>query len=157
PYEPHVGFLLPPLVMDDATRWLGLDLGGARGGRAASPFAVGGQPFLPRTSFHVTNGEEEKLVLIAYASDRPSDPAAGIEINSSLTDSRGARLAPGPMRIVKVHHDADGRRTYVLGYTPQGLAAGDYTMRIGIGESGSRLESYALLRVRDETRTAAAR
>jgi VWFA-related protein len=157
PYEPHLGFLLPPLVMDDASRWLGLDLGGARGGRAASPFAVDGQPFLPRTSFRIRNGEEERLVLIAYAPNRPSDPAAGIEITSSLTDARGALVATGPIRIVKVHRDTEGRRTYVLGYTPQGLAPGDYTMRIGIGESGARLESYALLRVREETRTAAAR
>jgi VWFA-related protein len=156
PYEAHLGFLLPPIVMDDATRWLGLDLGGSRGGRAASPFAVDGEPFLPRTSFRIKNGEEEKLVLIAYAPNRPSDPAAGIEITSSLTDSRGALVATGPIRIVKVHRDEDGRRTYVLGYTPQGLAPGDYTMRIGIGESGARLESYALLRVREETRTAAA-
>jgi hypothetical protein len=157
PYEPHLGFLLPPMVMDDATRWLGLDLGGTRGGRAASPFAVDGEPFLPRTSFRVKNGAAEKLVLIAYAADRPSDPAAGIEIKSSLTDSRGAQMAAGPIRIVKVHREAGGRRTYVLGYTPQGLAPGDYTMRIGIGESGSRLESYALLRVREETRAAADR
>lgn len=150
PHDPRVGFLLPPVVMDDPGRWLGLDMGGLRPGHPSSPFAVAGQPFLPRTTFQVRNGTPEKLVLIAYEPDRPLDPAAAIEIQSSLTDARGAMVPGGPVRIVKVHREGGGRRTYVLGYTPEGLAPGDYTMRIGIGESGTRLESYALLRVRAE-------
>jgi len=47
-----------------------------------------------------------------------------------------------------VQRDENGRRTYLLGYTPERLAKGDYTLRISLDESGERLESYALLRVR---------
>jgi hypothetical protein len=52
------------------------------------------------------------------------------------------------MRIEKVYRQDDGRRTFVLGYTPEALAPGDYTLRIALGEGGERLESYSLLRVR---------
>ena len=44
--------------------------------------------------------------------------------------------------------DASGRRTYVLGYTPGKLPEGDYTLRIGVGEAGTLLQSYSLIRVR---------
>jgi hypothetical protein len=40
-----------------------------------------------------------------------------------------------------------GRRAYVLAYTPDDLAPGDYTLRVGVGEAGTRMESYALMRV----------
>jgi len=54
----------------------------------------------------------------------------------------------GPIRILKLSRAPDGRRTYLLGYTPESVPPGDYTLRIGIGEAGTRLESYSLLRVR---------
>ena len=54
------------------------------------------------------------------------------------------------IRIDKVNREEGGRRTYVLDYTPDKIASGDYTLRIGVGESGeARLESYALLRFRE--------
>ena len=51
------------------------------------------------------------------------------------------------MRIDRVLRGVGGRRTYVLAYTPEGLAPGDYTLRVGVGEAGTRLESYSLVRV----------
>jgi hypothetical protein len=79
------------------------------------------------------------------------DPTTSIEIRSSLTDAKGAQVPAGFMKIEKVDREPGGRRTYVLGYTPEKIANGDYTLRIGVGESGSaRLESYALLRVRGQ-------
>jgi VWFA-related protein len=148
PYEPAAGFLLPPVVMDEASSWLGLEMSAGRPGAGESPFVVAGRPFLPRTSFQVKTGMPEKLVLIAYEPDAPRDPAAGIEIRSSLRNAAGAPVAGGRVRLEKMHREGHGRRTYVLDYTPEGLAPGDYTLRIGIGEAGSHLESYSLLRVR---------
>jgi VWFA-related protein len=147
PYEANAGFLLPPVVMDDAGSWLALEISAGRKGATESPFAVAGHAFLPRTSFQVHSGTPEKLVLIAYEPEAPGDPAAGIEIRSSLRNAAGAAVTGGPLRLDKMHREGNGRRTYVLDYTPEGLAPGDYTLRIGIGESGSRLESYSLLRV----------
>ena len=148
PYEPRAGFLLPPVVMDEAGSWLGLAMSAGRTDAGESPFEIAGRPFLPRTSFQVKSGTPEKLVLIAYEPDAPRDPAAGIEIRSSLRDSAGKPVPGGPVRLEKMHREGRGRRTYVLDYTPEGLTPGDYTLRIGIGEAGSRLESYSLLRVR---------
>ena len=148
PYEPAAGFLLPPVVMDEVSSWLGLEMNAGRAGAGESPFEIAGRPFLPRTSFQVHSGMPEKLVLIAYEPDAPRDPAAGIEIRSSLRNAAGAPVAGGFVRLQKMHREAHGRRTYVLDYTPEGLAPGDYTLRIGIGEAGSHLESYSLLRVR---------
>jgi VWFA-related protein len=148
PYDPRVGFLLPPVLMDDPRQWVSLEMG--RGGeeRPAFPFEVDGQPFLPRASFEVRPGASEKLVLLAYEPEKPGDPAAPLQIRSSLRDRDGRPVPAGFIRIDKVRRDGSGRRTYVLGYTPDPLAAGDYTLRIGVGEAGSQLEAYSLIRVR---------
>jgi hypothetical protein len=50
-----------------------------------------------------------------------------------------------------VDREAGGRRTYVFSYTPDALEAGDYTLRISLGESGALAQSYALLRVRSRS------
>jgi VWFA-related protein len=152
PHDPRVGFLLPPVVMDDTGSWLGLDMD-QRKDRGPSPFHVAGKPFLPRATFQINGGNRERLVLIAWEPGRAQDPANGIEIQSSLLDAKGQPVPAGMLRIEKVNREAGGRRTYVLDYTPDRVAAGDYTLRIGVGESGeARLESYALVRFRDQGR-----
>jgi len=148
PYDARVGSLLPPVVMDEVSRWLGVKLGTGAQVRPTWPFQVAGQAYLPRASFQVTSGTPERLVLVAYEPDRPSDPAAGLEIQSSLTDAGGGQVPAGPLRIIRVHREPGGRRTYVLSYTPEVRLPGNYTFRIGIGEAGTRLESYTLLKVR---------
>jgi VWFA-related protein len=149
PYNPRAGFLLPPVVMDDVGLWLTVEMKRDTAGPGPSfPFQVGGKPFLPRASLEVRGGTPEKLVLIAYEPAQPRDPAAGAEIHSSLVDQRGRTVPAGLMKIERVHRDEDGRRAFLLGYTPEALPPGDYTLRIALGEGGERLESYSLLRVR---------
>jgi hypothetical protein len=110
---------------------------------------VAGQPFLPRATFEVSGGRPERLVLMAWEPGRGQDPASGLEIRSSLMDANGQAVPAGLMRIEKVDREPGGRRTYVLEYRPEKVAAGDYTLRIGVGEYGeASLESYALLRFR---------
>lgn len=153
PHDPRVGFLLPPVVMEPAAEWLPLNMDQGKGDRSPSPFHVAGKPFLPRATFQINGVNREKLVLIAWEPGRAQDPASGIEIQSSLRDARGQAVPAGMMRIDKVNREEGGRRTYVLDYTPDKIAAGDYTLRIGVGEAGeARLESYALLRFRDQGR-----
>jgi len=82
------------------------------------------------------------------ADDLSPVDAGFIQIRSSLT-SRDGRAAPaGVLRIEKVYRQSDGRRTFLLGYTPDAIDPGDYTLRIALGDAGEHLESYALLRVR---------
>jgi len=145
PFDPTAGFLLPPLVVEDAAAWVSLDLGRADAGR--SPFDVGGRHYVPRTSFEVKGGATEKMVLVAFAPERPGDPA-DIQIRSSLTSRDGKAAPAGVLRIDKMHRDVAGRRVFVLGYTPDAIAPGEYTLRVALGDGADRLESYALLRVR---------
>jgi VWFA-related protein len=147
PYDPGRGFLLPPLVVDEPAQWLTLEIGRGRSGHAALPFQIDGEPFVPRATFQLRPGRPQKMVLIAYEPSLAGDPAADLQIRSSLTDRQGRPAPAGFLRVHKVHHDGESRRTYVLGYTPEVSQAGDYTLRIGLGESGSRLESYSLLRL----------
>jgi VWFA-related protein len=148
-YQPRAGFLLPPVVMDAVDRWLTVELRRDHGEQdPIFPFRLGVKPFLPRASLEVRGGTPERLVLIAYEPSRPGDPAAGVEVHSSLVDERGHPVPAGAIRIERVHRDEDGRRTFVLSYTPEALTPGDYTLRIALGEGGERLESYSLLRVR---------
>jgi hypothetical protein len=150
PYDPKVAFVLPPVVADDPGRWVGMDLGAgkAASGAAPFPFDINGEPFLPRASFRVRPGESERLVLMSFEPRVAGDPAADIEIRSSLTGKDGRLLAPGRLRVEHVHRDATGRRTYVFSYLPDPLEAGDYTLRIALGENGALAQSHALLRVR---------
>jgi VWFA-related protein len=148
PYDPKVGFLLPPVLMEDAGRWVSLEMNRRGAERSEYPFQVDGKPFLPRASFELQPGAAEKLVLLAYEPSRPGDPAASLQIRSSLRDRDGKLMPAGVIKIDKVQRDPSGIRTYVLGYTSEALSAGDYTLRIGIGEAGSQLEAYSLLRVR---------
>jgi VWFA-related protein len=148
PYDPRVGFLLPP-VLKEQGRWITLDMSKGREGGRPYPFEVGGKPFLPRADFAVEGEAAETLVLLAWEPRQRGDPAADIQLWSSLTNGDGVRVPAGPIEISSVLSDDDsGRRTYVLGYTPGRLPKGDYTLRIGVGEAGTLLQSYSLIRVR---------
>jgi VWFA-related protein len=146
-HDPRRGVLLPPLVVDDPGKWLTLEMARGGAGRVGGPFEVDGAPFVPRTSFIVKQGQQQRVVLIAYEPDVAGDPAADLQIRSSLTDGQGQPVPAGVLRVQKVHHDGNGRRTYLLGYTPEVSKPGDYTLRVGLGEAGSRLESYSLLKL----------
>jgi hypothetical protein len=146
-HDPRRGVLLPPLMVDDPGHWLTLQMARGGSGRVGGPFEVDGAPFVPRTSFTVKQGEQQRVVLIAYEPDVAGDPAADLQIRSSLTDRQGQLVPAGVLRVQKVHNDGNGRRTYLLGYTPEVSKPGDYTLRVGVGEAGSRLESYSLLKL----------
>jgi VWFA-related protein len=148
PYDGERGFLLPPLLMDDAGRWVAFEISRKRAGAPGSPFQVDGRPFIPRADSEFQAGKAQQMVLIAYEPDRAVDPALDVQIRSSLTDGEGRQVPAGFLRVHKVHHDGQGRRTYVLGYTPEVAQEGDYTLRIGLGEGASRLEAYSLIRLR---------
>ncbi len=144
-HDPKRGVLLPPLVVDDSGQWLTMEMDRDRAVRG--PFQIDGVAFVPRASFTAKAGEQQKVVLIAYEPDVAGDPAADVQIRSSLTDREGHVVAPGFLRVQRVEHNGNGRRTYVLGYTPEVLKPGDYMLRVGLGEAGSRLESYSLLKM----------
>ena len=159
PYDARSVFALPPLVLDEPERWLKLELGRDKGKNpgAQAPFQLDAHPFVPRTSFEVRSGARERLVLMVFDPELAGDPAADVEIRSSLTASDGRAVEPGRLKLERVLDDGDGRRTFVFSYLPEDVAAGDYTLRIGLGESGGFAQSYALLRFRGPAGSSAAR
>lgn len=151
-HDPRVGFLLPPIVIEDARRWIGLRVGAGTSSRSDFRLAVSGRDFLPRASFSVRKGIAEKLAVIGYDPSGPSDTASsGLEIRSSVTDRAGIPVSPGRLRIERVLREEGGRRTYLFVFTPDEWVPGDYTLRIGVGEAGTQLESYAMFHVGRDT------
>jgi VWFA-related protein len=150
PYDGRAAFALPPLVVDDAERWLSLDIGAGKmtTPSAAQPFRLQAEPFVPRTSFEVHPGAAERLALIVWDPTAPGDPAADVEIRSSLTASDGHVVPAGRLHLERVSRDGGGRRTFLFSYTPGAIEAGDYTLRIGLEQGGSQAAAYSLLRVR---------
>jgi VWFA-related protein len=146
PYDSDHGFLLPPVVMDDASDWLGIGLGASRPS-SGFPFVVNGELFLPRTSFEIRSGAAERLVLISFSPEGPEDAVADLQIHSSLTDAEGGFVEGGRLGLDHVEREPGGKRTFVLKYVPAPLEPGDYTMRIGVGEGRSRIEAYSRLRI----------
>jgi VWFA-related protein len=147
PYDPSHGFLLPPLLMDDAERWLRVEMRPDQPIPGGQPFEVAGEPFVPRASSEVRGGARQRMVLIAYEPARPGDPATDVLIRSSLWDREGQPAPLGRLRIDNVYRDPGGRRTYVVGFTTSAVDPGDYTLRVGVGEADSSLQSYALIHV----------
>jgi len=148
PYDERAGFLLPPVLVDDSGRWLGMRVDADEEGRRY-PFQIEGEAFLPRADFSVQGGRPERMVLLAFEPRLRRDPAVDLQIRSSLTDREGAFQPAGRLRVERVLHDQPGQRTYVLTYTPDdALSDGDYTLRVAVGEGGEQLESYALIRMR---------
>ena len=152
PREPQAGFLLPPVLLDAPSRWISLDLGRSAE-RPSFPLSAGGKALVPRASFEIVPGAPERLALVAFEPEGPSDPVSGVEIQSSIVDGSGRAAPGGPMRITEVDRGLSGHRTFLLDYSPGTLAPGSYTLRVGLGDSrGRRLESYSLLKVPNSKR-----
>ena len=141
------GFLLPPLFMETGRGWVEVALkSGAQSGLPLN-MNFGGIPFLPRTDLSVRPGRRERIVLIAYDPETARDPAVDVDIRSVLSDDAGKRFPPGAITVEKVVNGGDGRRSYILGFTPEDVPPGDYTLRVHIGEATSVLQSYCRLKV----------
>jgi hypothetical protein len=146
PHDPKQGFLLPPVVVDEAGEWIAVPVGPPKGDRPELPLSIAGRLYLPRASFRLRGGTPETLAVIGYDAAGPADTASSsLDIQSSATDAAGASAPPARLQIQKVHREPGGRRTYVFAFTPEGWAPGDYTLRVGVGEAGAQLESYTRL------------
>lgn len=145
--QASAGFLLPPLLAENPRGWVEVALKGR--GEAGLPLKIeaGSGAILLRTDMSVRPGRRERLVLVAYDPETARDPAVDVDIRSVLSDHSGKRYPPGAILVERVLHDTDGRRSYVLGFTPENIPPGDYTLRIQLGEAGSVLRSYTRLKV----------
>lgn len=141
------GFLLPPLLMDTGQGWMEVAMRSGEQTGLPVDLNLAGNHFLPRTDMSVRPGRRERVVLIAFDPLTAQDPAVDIDIRSVMADDSGNRFPPGVITVEKVINGGDGRRSYVLGFTPGDIPPGDYTLKIHLGEANSVLQSYTRLKV----------
>lgn len=141
------GFLLPPLFMETGAGWLEVALRSGELSGLPKDIHLAGAHFLPRTDMTVRQGRRERIVLIAYDPASARDPAIDIDIRSVLTDDAGNLYPPGAITVEKVVNGDEGRRSYVLAFTPGEVPPGDYTLRVHLGEANAVLQSYTRLKV----------
>ena len=140
-------FLLPPLFAANPRAWVEVALKSRTDSGLPLKLDVGGGPFLPRADLSVRPGRRERLILVAYDPSAARDPAVDVDIRSVLSDASGKQFSPGAISVERVFHGDDGRRSYVLAFTPDDIPPGEYTLRIHLGEASSVLQSYTRLRI----------
>jgi VWFA-related protein len=149
PFDPAEVVVLPPLVMDRPDRGIVLEARSPSLRGVPSPFSVGDEAFAPRIRPTLRNGAAEKLVLMAFDGGRQYDPGASFDLRPALVDGEGAPVAGIRFSLVKATAGDDGFRRFVLGFTPSGVAAGDYRLRVRLRDpsTGRTSESYQAVRV----------
>ena len=145
--QAYQGFLLPPLFADNPKAWMTVSLRSRGESGLPVKLDIGGTPLTPRTEVTVRPGRRERIVLVAYDPQTSQDPAVDVDIRSVLSDDSGKRYPTGAISVEKVQHGDEGRRSYILSFTPEDVPPGDYTLRIHLGESNSVLQSYTRLKV----------
>lgn len=132
--------LLDPLfIQGPDERWLLMRQAsgaGAGGEAAAFPFVLGGKSYLPAVHGAVAEGEEARLVLMGYGL-----PAGEIRVESRLEAATGSALASRELEFLGRDQGTGGRPDQlVLGFTPEGLEPGDYTLDLTLqGADGTPL------------------
>jgi hypothetical protein len=141
--------LLPPMFMDDPARWLILQAPSRATRASSSPFQVAQDVFAPRPRPVIANGREERVCLLALDGNRQYDAGASFEIVPSLLDGGGAVVPFGDFRLTQAVAGEDGYRRFVLAFTPAGIGAGDYSLRVRVRDpaSGRVGESFQAVRV----------
>jgi VWFA-related protein len=141
--------LLPPLFIDPPTEWVIVNAPARRTRSAPTPFTMGEEAFTPRARPLLVNGHDENVFLLAYDGGRRYDPGASFEIRPALLDADGVAVPTGRFQVVNTLAGEDGFRRFMLRFTPAGLAAGDYRLRVRLREpaSGRITEAYQAVRV----------
>ena len=139
------GFLLPPLFAENSKAWVEVALRSGSDSGLPIRIDLGSGPLMPRTDVTVRPGRRERMVLVAYEPGTAEDPALDIDIRSSLSDDSGRVFPTGAISLERVVRGDDGRRSYIMGFTPDDIPPGAYTLRVHIGESTSVLRSFTRL------------
>lgn len=141
--------LLPPLFMDDPQRFLVVQAPSFATQGTGSPFRVGASAFTPRPRPVVANGREQRVCVLAQDGGRAYDAGASFEILPTLVDQAGVPLPFRDFRLSQAVADDDGYRRFVLSFTPSGVPAGEYSLRVRVHDpqTGRVGESYQSVRV----------
>jgi VWFA-related protein len=147
-FEAGEVMLFPPLFMAEPADRLVLEATSRRAQAPASPFRVADDPFTPRARPTVTNGRKETLCLLAFDGGRHYDPGAAFEIKPALVDGSGEAVPGARFQLAKAVAGDDGFRRFVLSFVTDGVATGDYRVRVRLRDPGSGRISEAYQAVR---------
>ena len=87
--------------------------------------------------------------MLTQDGNRQYDAGASFEIVPALLDQSGSVLPFGDFRLMQAVAGDDGYRRFVLAFTPVGIDAGDYRLRVRVRDpsSGRVGESFQAVRV----------
>ncbi len=121
--------LLPPLFLDDPSRWV-VVRGGSHAGDAPYPFHINGEPFLPSASVEVQNGQPRKFAVFV------ANAAAGeLAWEATIVDPLGGEHAGAPS-LVKERQGEDMAK-FLFEYAPGDLKSGTGSFDVTVHKKGS--------------------
>lgn len=127
--------LVPPLfIQGSSERWLLVRQAGGTeevaGGGDAYPFLLKGQRFLPAVRGDVAAGEEAQLLLMGFGLTEDH-----MVLESRVLDRSGEALEGGSLSfLARMSGDGERPDQLVLAFSPEGLAPGDYTLELTLGD-----------------------
>lgn len=130
--------LLPPFFVDDPDRWLLLRerRGEGQEKTVVYPFVVDGEPFVPAAKASLRRGESAELCLVAYNLEADPDLAGWVVWpDGSVEPSEAFELVE---RTVTGISGLDKLRAQ---FSPRGLSAGEYLLRIALKDPATGVES----------------
>jgi hypothetical protein len=126
-----------PLVTSDPATRVVMPVASRANPELDLPFRVGARPFAPEVQPVLRNGTPSEVCLLARPPRGPS-----LEVMADLVTAEGkahALATTGPIRMVK---DRDGAFRIVMNLSPEGVAVGEYDLRITLrDESGEEVRS----------------
>ncbi len=134
-FSPGKPYLLPPVFLESDGDWLVLRSRSRATGTPDSAWSgIGGDGVSPVAMPRARPGNPLRLCLVAYHF-APEGP--GLKIGSQILDAEGRPLGGGDLSVLgKSANEPDGRRMVLLSLkTPDGLAPGQYGLRILIQDS----------------------
>jgi hypothetical protein len=140
---------LPPLFVSD-------DAGGLRVKDSSSaalesePFRVGDTAFVPQIVPTIIAGGHSRICLMVYRKGRDGS-FAPLEIDADIIDTQGRPRGPAKLSLIgRSASGSEGLVKLLLDFTPAGLPAGEYSLRVVFRDSQGqprRVESEARFRV----------
>lgn len=136
-------YLLSPIFLRDPAsgifvRGPAKTAGGKGSVGAGSPlFEVSGNDHHPAALLEIEKGQSSSVSLVAY-NFGPAAQEDPLEIGAHVLAADGRPLGESSLRILgRQPVDASGRRVLLLGFTPEGLGPGRYSLRVFVRDTAT--------------------
>jgi VWFA-related protein len=130
PLDPRTASLGTPLFMAEPGRWLVVPAPSRSVALPEMPFHVAADLFVPRPEPTLVEGRSENVCLMAFDAGARLPESAVLELKAELLDGSGGSRAVRDVRLLRIAPDRDGFRRIVVSITPEGVAPGDYSLKL---------------------------